>query len=318
MACSRVLVTGGAGFTGSRLCSCLAALGHEVVSIDRRTSPVAARPLNSPVRLIAGDIRDAPALARCLEDHQPEIVFHLAAIHFIPRCTAQPRACIGANVDGTQAVLDVCAETPSVRAVIVASSAAVYAPESTPHGEGGALRPTDIYGHTKLWTEHLAHLFHMQTGKGVGIARLFNVFGPGETNAHLIPTIIEQVREGNVLRLGNLSTVRDYLYLDDAVDGLIRLAAACHDGSVLTCNFGSERPVDGWSLVRIIQMMSGTALAIEQDVARFRVVDRPVLVSDCTRARTHLGWRAAMSLEAGLVETIRQPWAAAAQRPTGY
>lgn len=309
MAAACVLVTGGGGFIGSRLCARLAATEREVVSIDHRRPSPTRQSFNGCLRRVAADIRDHAALTRCLAEYRPDTVFHLAAIHYIPRCTAHPRECISANVDGTQAVLDACAANRCVRTVVLTSSAAVYAPDTTPHAEGGDTGPTDIYGCTKLWAEQLAHLFHAHTGIGLGIARLFNVFGPGETNPHLIPTIIEQMRQGRTLRLGNLTTARDYVYVDDAVDGLIRLAEACRTANTLTCNFGNERAVDGRSLIRIIQAISGETLAVEQDAARVRISDRPILVSDCTRARALLGWRAETTLEAGLVETLRRPWA---------
>jgi UDP-glucose 4-epimerase len=305
-----VLVTGGCGFVGARLCARLVAAGHAVTVVDHRAqTPDALLVLGDRVRVRKLDIRDVRSLRRCLAECRPQVVFHLAAIHFIPTCTAAPLACIGVNVDGTQAVLDACRAAAGVESVVLASSAAVYRPDDAPHTEESALGPTDIYGHTKLWAEQLAALFHAQTGIGVGIARLFNVFGPGETNPHLIPAIIAQVRRGRVLRLGNLATARDYVYVDDVARGLMGLGAACRDGRALTCNFGSERAVDGRALVRLIEAATGKELVVEQEPARMRASDRPVLASDCTRARTLLGWRAETTLETGLAHTLRQPWA---------
>jgi UDP-glucose 4-epimerase len=255
------------------------------------------------------DIRDVPELRRCLMEYQPQTLFHLAAIHYIPTCSAEPLACIGVNVDGTQAVLDACAAISRVQSVVLASSAAVYRPSEIPHGEESALGPTDVYGHTKLWAEQLMELFRARSGIGVGIARLFNVFGPGETNPHLIPTIIAQVRQSRTLHLGNLSTARDYVYVDDVAAGLMRLGDACRAGRTLLCNFGSERAVDGWSLIRLIETVTGEPLVVEQDPARMRASDRPILVSNCERARMLLNWEAETTLEMGIAETLRQPWA---------
>jgi UDP-glucose 4-epimerase len=304
-----MLVTGGCGFVGSRLCSRLAATGHEVVIVDRRSPPIMMPMLGRRVHLVGADVRDRRSFAQSLAEYQPETIFYLAAIHYIPRCSAHSRECIGVNVDGTQAVLDACAANSCVRTVVLALSAAVYAPAAIPHTEEADTGPTDIYGHTKLWAEQLMHLFHARTGIGVGIARLFNVFGPGETNPHLIPTIIEQMRQGRTLRLGDLTTAQDYLYVDDAVDGLVRLADACPNRTAMICNFGSERAVDGWSLVRMIQALSGEAFVVEHDPSRVRFSDRPVLVGDCTRAHRILGWWAETPLEEGIIETLRRPWA---------
>lgn len=305
-----VLVTGGCGFVGPRLCARLVADGHDVVILDNLSL---GTPANLPAavvgqaRLVEGDIRDADALRRCMEIYRPRAVFHLAAIHFIPACNADPRRAIDVNVTGTQVLFDACAAVGTVESIVLASSAAVYVASETPLDEGSALGPVDVYGHTKLWMEQLAALFHRRTGIAVGIARLFNLFGPGETNPHLIPRIIEQVRAGGALRLGNLATRRDYVAIDDVARGLILLADGCRAHGSLTCNFGSERPVSGEEVIRIIERLHGRPLAVTQDPALIRAADPPVLVSDCTRARDLLGWRAETTLEAGLVETLVQP-----------
>ncbi|MCA1667445.1 MAG: GDP-mannose 4,6-dehydratase [Thermomicrobia bacterium] len=304
-----VLVTGGCGFVGSPVCARLVADGREVVILDNLTL---GTPANLPtgvghVQLIEADIRDADAVRRCLTTYRPRTVIHLAAIHFIPACNADPRRAIDVNVTGTQALLDGCAASGTVASIVLASSAAVYAPSEAPLHEEHALGPVDIYGHTKLWNEQQAALFHRRTGIAVGIARLFNQFGPGETNAHLIPSIIEQARAGGPLRLGNLASRRDYLSTDDAARGLIALAAACRERGNLTCNFGSERAVDGWDLVRLIERLHGGPLVVEQDPAKLRPADNPVILSDCTRAHELLGWRAETTLEEGLAAALRQP-----------
>lgn len=307
-----VLVTGGCGFVGSRLCARLVANGHAVVILDNLAlgAPATLPAGGGHMRLVEADIRDTDALARCFAVHRPRTVFHLAAIHFIPACNADPRRAIDVNVTGTQALLDACAAVGSVESVTLASSAAVYAASDTPLHEESALGPVDIYGHTKLWNEQQAALFHRRTGIAVGVARLFNQFGPGETNAHLIPAIIEQARAGGPLRLGNLASRRDYLSTDDAARGLIALAEACREHGSLTCNFGSERAVDGWQLVRLIEQLHGSPLVVEQDPDRMRPADTPILLSDCTRAHELLGWRAETTLEEGLAAAFNRPRAA--------
>jgi len=143
----------------------------------------------------------------------------------------------------------------------------------------------------------------------VGVARLFNLFGPGETNPHLIPDIVAQCQAGDTLRLGNLESKRDYVSIDDVVAGLALLADACPSHGSLTCNFGSERSITGWGLVRLIEQLHGSRLIVTQDPARLRPSDNPVILSDCTRAHDLLGWRAKITLEDGLVDVLRHPYA---------
>lgn len=307
---TRVIVTGGYGFIGSRLCIHLASQGYEVVVIDNLAL---GTPANLPATIaqdiisIAADIRDHEAVTWYLEYYRPRTIYHLAAMHFIPACDANPLACIGVNVDGTQALLGACASASSVEAVVLASSAAVYKPSDTAHDEDSALGPTDIYGLSKLWTEQLGALFHRETGINVGVARIFNVFGPGETNAHLIPSIIQQLQHGHALRLGTLSTGRDYVFVDDVARALIALGQVCPEHGLLTCNVGSERMVDGYQLVHAIGALLQSPLDLQTDPARVRPSDRPCLLSNCQRAHELLGWHATTSLEDGLRAAFHRP-----------
>lgn len=151
-------------------------------------------------------------------------------------------------------------------------------------------------------------------GRGipVGIARIFNVIGPGETNPHLLPAIIEQVLSGEEFRLGNLSTRRDYVFSDDVADGLARLADRCRADGLLTCNLGSESAITGAELVDLVARAADRDVSIRRDPARFRESDRPILLSDCRQAHDVLGWRAETSIEEGVAAALAQPFA------TGY
>ena len=253
----RCLVTGGCGFVGSALVRRLLAESHEVVVVDdlSRGSPENLGADRARVRVIEQDVtRD---LSRIFSSFQPQIVFHLAALHFIPDCDADPARCLRVNVDGTRSVLEAVAELRGPVSLVVASSAAVYAPAEGAHREQqDSLGPVDVYGQSKRWTEELAAGFAARTGTGVGIARLFNVFGPGETNAHFIPSLICQMKAGESVRLGDLSTRRDYVFVDDVADALLRLAGYGREGGSATVNIGSGRAYAG---AEVVEALAGLA-----------------------------------------------------------
>jgi UDP-glucose 4-epimerase len=305
-----VLVTGGCGYVGSHVSLGLARVGHRVTVVDNLSlgSPENIRDgLPEPLPVVQVDVRDSEALASVMEQAEPQVVIHLAALHFIPACNKDPQRAIRVNVDGTQGVLKAAAEASSVVGVVVASTAAVYAPSADAHSESSEIGPTDIYGLTKLWSEQLADLFGRSTGKSVGIARLFNVFGPGETNPHLIPTIVRQLQQGPELRLGNLSTKRDYIYVEDVARGLIALAQAVLAGQSLTCNLGSGRQYDGREIIDTLARLMERDVHLTTDAGRVRASDRPSLLCDPTRAFEALGWQAQINLEQGLERTVERP-----------
>ena len=305
-----VLVTGGCGYVGSHVSLALARAGHQVTVVDNLSlgSTENIRDgLPEPLPVAQIDVRDSDALAAVMQQAEPQVVIHLAALHFIPACNRDPQRAIQVNVDGTQGVLKAAAAAPSVVGVVVASTAAVYAPSSEAHSESSAIGPTDIYGLTKLWSEQLAELFARSTGKAVGVARLFNVFGPGETNPHLIPTIVRQLQQGPELRLGNLSTKRDYIYVEDVARGLIALAERVLAGESLTCNLGSGRQYDGREVIETLARLMDRDVRLTTDAGRVRASDRPSLLSDSTRASEALGWQPQTDLEQGLKHTVERP-----------
>jgi UDP-glucose 4-epimerase len=316
----RCLVTGGCGFVGSALVHRLLAESCEVVVVDdsSRGSRENLGPDQDRVSVIQQDVTGS--LTRVFSSFRPQAVFHLAAMHFIPDCDADPERCLRVNVDGTRSVLQATAALRGPVSLVLASSAAVYAPADGAHQEQeDALGPVDVYGHSKRWAEELATGFAARTGTGVGIARLFNVFGPGETNAHFIPSLICQMKAGESVRLGNLSSTRDYVFVDDVADALLRLARYCADihtaaghtaaGQTTTVNIGSGRAYTGHEVVEALAGFTPTSPAPIIDPSRLRPVDRPTLLADPTLAQKLLDWTARTSLAEGL----RAAW----DRPVG-
>ncbi|HEV2029131.1 MAG TPA: NAD-dependent epimerase/dehydratase family protein [Candidatus Dormibacteraeota bacterium] len=304
-----VLVTGGCGFIGSRLSALLAADGRRVLVYDNlsRAGVDGAMAAGVPnVALERGDVRDARALRRVIAANGVKTVFHLAAMQYAPACEKAPLECVSINVGGTQAVLNAC-EGTSVSAIVFTSSAAVYAPAADAVNEAAAIAPIDVYGHTKLWGEQLLRLFHRRTGMAIGIARLFNVYGPGDTNPHLA-SVIMQAQGGSVITLGNLSTQHDYVYIDDVAKGLMMLARSSHQRGWLLCNLGSGRAVDGATVVATLERLLGRPF-VRHDAARIHANGHFHLLSDASLALATLGWEATTPFSVGLAEAVRRPLA---------
>jgi UDP-glucose 4-epimerase len=164
-----------------------------------------------------------------------------------------------------------------------------------------------VYGHTKLWGEQLLRLHHIKTGAGMGVARLFNVFGPGETNPHFIPAVIVQAKAADTLQLGNLATRRDYIFTDDVAEALSLIGRDAVGGELDTFNVGAERALSGEDVLAAASELLGRKLTPAVDSRRVRPSDRPLLLSNSARARERLGWRARTSLADGLQAAFRRP-----------
>jgi UDP-glucose 4-epimerase len=309
-----MLVIGGAGFVGHHLVPRLLDQDHDVVVIDNlsRGSMERFGPALGDARLqiMRGDVTDAVLVREIVAEVRPAVVFHLAALHFIPYCVAHPSETMLVNVVGTQLVLDALAMVPDAR-LVFASTADVYATSDRAHREDDALGTTNVYGASKRFCEELFAIARRQDpARRIVAARLFNVYGTGETNPHVLPDILGQLREGNTLRLGNLEPRRDYVHARDVADALIRLAA--YDGPQAVFNVGTGIGTSVAELVDVLAELLGRTLRVEQDPARVRPVERMHLVADVARARRELGWSAATHLPEGLHDLLARELAAVA------
>lgn len=301
---NRIVVTGGAGFIGSHLCRELLDRGAEVHAFDNFFA--GKRSLVPD----GGEVRDVDIhraeVADAIVDADPDGIVHLAAIHYIPYCNEHPEESFRVNVMGTRNVLRGARAVEELKGVVFTSTAAVYPPRDGPNAEDSLVGPIDIYGETKLVGEDLMRLFATDTGVRTASARLFNTYGPKETNPHLVPVVVEQVQDGKrTIQLGNLSPSRDFIHVDDVSRALCAMLTE-FDGEYRSYNVGTgvEHSVRG-----VVQRTSdalGEEIEIEQDRRRIREADREHLRADVTRIREELDWSPRVSLEEGLERLLGQ------------
>jgi len=304
----RALVTGGAGFVGHHLVRVLLDKGCQVLAVDNfsagKQEHVTGLRNHPTFELARTDLTSGKSVAAVVSAFQPDTVFHLAAVHFIPYCTAHPTETINVNVLGTQHILDAVSNTDSVGKFIFISSAAVYKPQDEPNVEDET--PTgafDIYGLSKLFGEGLVQYYRKIRPEVTFInARLFNVYGPGETNPHVLPDILDCIAESRPLALGNVEPKRDFIYVKDVADALWALAEKCTQGTEVNVATGWEYSVR--ELVDCIAELIGRELPITPDASKFRKSERMHLVGDISRLRQLTGWAPKYSLREGLRELL--------------
>jgi UDP-glucose 4-epimerase len=295
---SKILITGGAGFIGSAVYGHLKKEGHDIYVVDNLSFGNKKFIDIDDSHFILGDILDRSKMFSVMNDIRPDVLIHLAAIHFIPYCNEHPFESSNINIQGTINVLD-AAEKSGVGKVFFASTAAVYPIYDEAVAETHTVLPLDIYGLSKLTGERLCNEFHLRTGTPVIVCRFFNAFGPNETNPHLIPEIQRQVLEGKRnINLGNLTPKRDFIHTYDMANAVSVLLSKVNKGlDVFNLGRGIE-----YSVTEIVDSFSkalGEKIEITVDPARVRKVERMHLLADISKLKS-LGWEPEIGIDEGI------------------
>jgi nucleoside-diphosphate-sugar epimerase len=194
----------------------------------------------------------------------------------------------------------------SVERVIHTSTSEVYgSAQSVPIDEGHPLRAQSPYAASKIGADMIAESYWRSFELPVGIIRPFNTYGPRQSARAVIPTIISQALAGGVIKLGATLPTRDLNYVDDTVDGFVRMATA-DDAVGQVVNVGTGREISIGDLARMILGLLKSSADIATDHQRLRPVLSEVerLVCNSDRARAILAWEPRVSLEVGLENTI--------------
>lgn len=286
-------ITGGLGFVGQQLSKTLLDEGHKVVIYDngslRRSSSLSRR---NNCRVIYGDIRDNHQLKTALQRTMPDVIIHLAALHYIPYCDSHPDEVLATNVQATQNLIDGIRTLPFNPLLVFASSASVYgvAPLKA-QLESATPTPCDIYGHTKAMGEYL---IRSQLQHHI-IVRLFNVAGPGDPHPHLLTRIAAQLHPGAAIELGNPHSMRDFIHVNDVARGFI--AAAMAGLPQETYNLGSGRSYSVKDVAAKFATLYPHEISIRFLPNNFRATDPQHLQADSAKLQHHTGWHPILTLD---------------------
>jgi len=301
-----VLVTGGAGFLGSHLCDRLLSDGHEVVALDNlftgRKSNIAHLWGRPDFEFVRHDVVNPILL-------EVDWIFNLACpaspIHY----QYNPVKTIKTSVLGALHMLGLAKRVKA--RILQASTSEVYGdPEEHPQTEAywGHVNPIGLrscYDEGKRVAETLMMDYHRQNGVDIRIARIFNTYGPRMAvgDGRVASNFIVQALRGEKLTVfGDGSQTRCFCYVDDLVEGLVRLMAYEGADAAEPVNLGSTEECSMNDLVQCLGGVLGRSLDVER---RPLPPDDPVRRRpDTTRARQRLGWKPTVSLREGMGKTV--------------
>lgn len=318
----KILVTGGAGFIGSHLVEALVKRGDEVVILDSFNefydpaikrgnlaaieatagAPVSTVLGEGPVSLVEGDIRDEELMGDLFERGAFDAVVHLAAMAGVRPSLEDPLHYQDVNVRGTTILLEELRKRPKTRFVFASSSSVYGGNTNVPFTEVDDVHnPVSPYAATKRAGELLCYTFHHLYGIPTACLRFFTVFGPRQRPEMAIHKFVRMTLNGEPLPFfGDGTTRRDYTFVDDIIDGVVRSIDRCEGYEIY--NLGESRTTSLKELVGLI----GEACGVEPvlDTQEMQPGDVLVTYADVSKAREKLGYDPHTTVAEGLEKFV--------------
>lgn len=296
----KVMIFGGAGYVGQELVKKFAEQHHEIAVYDSFTNG----DLTAHSKLVVLDnitifkhsVTDAKIVEKCVDAFKPELVYNLAALHYIPYCIEHPQEVFDTNYLGLQNILSSLVKSPHIK-FIFASSASVYGSQNEQCSIDTPVSPNDIYGASKLAGEYLIKYQY----KNYVLMRLFNVYGELDPHPHLIPKVVKAAVNNESLNLGTATAKRDFIHVKDVANALyIARKSAAEE----TYNVASGTAYAVKDIVDKIYTMTNSTGNVSFDTAEnMRENDASFLSGDASKL-IQLGWRTTVSVDDGIITAI--------------
>lgn len=299
-----VLITGASGFVGAHLVNQLNSKKSRVITLSNRGS-------KSPDDTIdeLGSVENFDKLNEVIKKYKVNIVFHLAAQPIVEIGQTNPVKTFEVNVRGTWNILEAAREN-NVQKIIIASTVHVYGDNpKIPFKEEYFPQPSRPYETSKACADLLAQSFADTYNLPVEIPRFVNIYGPGDFNfSRLVPKVIRSILNNQEPEVWDVGSIRDFLYIDDAINAYLMLAEKKLDNKkrVRVFNFGTGKPIKIYELVLKIIELAGKKIKVKtekQPEERSNEIKRQYV--SIAKAKRELGWYPKVTLDEGLSKTIK-------------
>lgn len=296
-------VTGASGFVGANLVRALLKRDFSVHVLLRPSSKTwRLEEVLSQLTRHDGDLSDGDSIRQIIEQIKPDAVWHLATYGSYPKDTDAEHL-LDVNIAGTHRLLEACRGVKNLSRFVYTGSSSEYGLRKEPMQEDMLPQPNTLYGLTKASGTLLSQYFHRVHGIPAVIVRPFSVYGPWEEPGRLFPDIITALLHDKSPALANLDAVRDYVYVEDFVDVLIRAAEEPEAiGKIFNVASGKETTVK--NVFEVIAQVVGSKVLPHYGEVAPRSYDAVNWVGNASKAQKILSWSPAHSLEEGAAKTV--------------
>lgn len=296
----KILITGSEGFIGKHLITKLLSMGYKVHGISIESKPSIKHPNYHYSRL---DVLNREKLNSKFGNLKFNAVVHLAALTTHDEMIKSKEKTLRINLEGVLNLLEVFKKQRSKK-FIYASTGKVYGRiHELPLSESHSTDPVNILGKTKLIAEKLIDFFSNGANHQYIILRLFNVYGPGQREYFLVPTIISQLKGGNSkITLGNIQDKRDYIFVEDVVEAIVTIIEKKLPENLNIFNVGSGKPYSVADIIEIFEKIFNRKISVNVDKSRLRKDEFPKEYADI-RKLLSFGWSPGYDLKSGLEKT---------------
>lgn len=299
-----VLITGASGFVGTHLAEELSLKNAKVIALTLGGMK-SSRGLVSEI----GSVEDFDKLNKVIKKYKINIIFHLAAQPLVELGQTNPIKTFDVNIKGTWNILE-AARKNAVKKIIIASTVHVYGDNpKVPYREEYFPQPSRPYETSKACADLLAQSFADTYSLPVEIPRFVNIYGPGDFNfSRLIPKVIRTILLGRRPQVWDIGSIRDFLYIDDAINAYLMLAEKkfTNRKRARVFNFGTGKPIKIHDLVLKIIKLSKKSIGVKMEKPpedRFNEIKKQY--ASIEKAKRELNWYPKISLNEGLKRTIK-------------
>lgn len=308
----KVFITGHEGFLGSWLTKILIEAEAEIIGLDivadRKWIVLNENGLREKFKGIKGNVGNLKLMKKIIDQEKPDVIFHLAAEAIVGRSNEKPINAFKSNIGGTWNVLEAARNKDFISAIVIASSDKAYGShEKLPYSENATLKGDHPYDVSKSCADLIAYTYFHTYDLPIAITRCGNIYGPGDYNfSRILPDAMRCVNNDKTLLIrSDGKFVRDYVYVEDVVNGYLLLAEKLKDLKLggEAFNFSDENPI---TVLDVLTKLSEIAYKkVKYEILNQAQYEIKKQYLDSKKARKVLGWKPKFSLEQGLKKTLK-------------